>query len=77
METLKKTAVKANRKRLSCKRCKIKSICNSEIQRECSDSFVEGWLKGYRFAKKSFPNDTITMQGMCTFVYRINGYRDR
>lgn len=54
METLKKTAVKANRKRLSCKRCKIKPICNSEIQRECSDSFVEGWLKGYRFAKKKF-----------------------
>lgn len=33
-----------------CEKCSIKKICTLEIHRACSDSFIEGFRKGARFA---------------------------
>lgn len=41
-----------------CEKCVIKKICTLEIHQACSDSFIEGFRKGARFAANEHKKTT-------------------
>lgn len=53
-----KEAKKQAGKSQTCSKCPLLGKCSMEMLRACTDSFVEGFLKGVNFAKKKIENET-------------------
>lgn len=41
----------------ACSKCPLLKQCNMAMLRACTDSFVEGFLKGINFAKNKLENE--------------------
>ncbi len=56
MEKAKKSveqmAKEANGRSMACKDCSLFMKCSMIAQKICSDAFIEGYIKGYKQAKK-------------------------
>lgn len=51
-KSLKKIASERNGLSRLCSKCPIANHCNLTMIKACSDNFVEGFLKGYKYAKE-------------------------
>lgn len=52
-----KAAKRQANKSQACAKCPLKGRCSMAMLRACTDSFVEGFLKGVNFAKKKMENE--------------------
>ena len=52
MRGVKREAKRQNGRSLACSKCPLKGSCLPSIHKICSDSFVEGFIKGVKFAEK-------------------------
>jgi hypothetical protein len=52
MRGITKVAKLANLRSQKCSTCSFRNRCTPEIHRLCSDSFIEGFKKGAKFAEK-------------------------
>ena len=51
-KSVEQMAKKANGRSRACKDCSLFMDCNKTAQKICSDAFIEGYIKGYKQAKK-------------------------
>ena len=51
-KSIEQMAKEANGRSKACKDCSLFMDCNKTTQKICSDAFIEGYIKGYKQAKK-------------------------
>ena len=51
-KSIEQMAKEANGRSRACKDCSLFMNCNKTKQKICRDAFIEGYIKGYKQAKK-------------------------
>lgn len=52
MKGAKKEAKRQNGSSRACSRCPLQGKCTFEVHKICSEAFIEGFLKGVKYAEK-------------------------